>query len=246
MNPPDHPSILLTKESDSPRYREWIRRHNPHVRVGDLSAFPDEVHDQLFSRAHGIIFTGGEDIHPGLYGKPEALPRCFPPDSVRDERELHWLRTAEESRMAILGICRGMQLINIARGGSLVVHLPEDHPSDVPHALPDRDAEHVVRIEQDSLLHGAVRGKIATVNSWHHQAIDRIAKGLRVIARAEDGVVEAVEGIDPKKFLLGVQWHPERMRQRSLPTHIAQSFLAEVHAVRDRAYHTMSLSLFQS
>lgn len=190
------------------RYAGWIAAQRPDARIIELSGLPADRADAAVRSADGIVFTGGEDVHPARYGRPDALALCGTIDEARDARELAWCALALERGTPILGVCRGMQLLNVALGGSLVPHLA----TVASHRDDPRDVDHPVRVAPSSVL-GDRLGGVDAVNSFHHQALDRVAPALRVIAEAEDGVIEAVEW-DVRQlgsFVLGVQWHPERM-----------------------------------
>jgi putative glutamine amidotransferase len=163
----------------------------------------------------GILFTGGEDVAPSFYGEEKQH------DSVhdhrpRDEFEFRLLEGALARRAPILGICRGVQMINVGFGGSLYQDMKEDADSKLEHR--QTDAGHtrqapthgVLVTDPDSSLGSIVPG-VCRVNSLHHQAVKRVGRGLKVTARSEDGFVEAVEAADSYPFLLAVQWHPEEM-----------------------------------
>jgi len=170
--------------------------------------------EETLDAVDGLIFSGGSDIDPGLYGK-DAHPETFGIHEERDRAELGLLSAALERDMPVLGICRGIQVLNVARGGVLHQHLPElvgheGHKHDPPGVF----AEHEVEIEPETKLAG-ILGKRAPVKSHHHQGLDRLGEGLRVAAHAEDGTVEAIE--DPsQRFALGVLWHPEAGEDRKL------------------------------
>jgi len=152
----------------------------------------------------GLVLCGGGDIDRALYGQED---RCSqPPDRERDRAELALFRAFYEAGKPILGICRGLQLINVALGGALIQDLPQ--PGQHFHTSPDGDTVHPVRTLEGSLLH-RLYGPLASVNSSHHQAADQLGEGLRAVAWTEGGVVEAVDL--PGYPLLGVQFHPERM-----------------------------------
>ena len=154
----------------------------------------------------GVIFSGGGDLDPGLYDA-EPHPETDEPRAARDAAELRMLETALEHDMPVLAICRGSQVLNVARGGDLVQHLPEEVGHDRHRHEPGSFSDHDVTVAADSRL-GALLGERAPVKSHHHQAYGRIGEGLREVAWAEDGVVEGLE--DPeKRFAVGVLWHPE-------------------------------------
>ncbi|HKF15215.1 MAG TPA: gamma-glutamyl-gamma-aminobutyrate hydrolase family protein [Gaiellaceae bacterium] len=155
----------------------------------------------------GVIFSGGGDLDPGLYDA-EPHPETDEPRAARDAAELRMLEAALERDMPVLAVCRGSQVLNVARGGDLVQHLPEELGHDRHRHQPGSFSEHDVTVASESRL-GALLGDRAPVKSHHHQAYGRIGDGLREVAwAAEDGVVEGLE--DPqKRFALGVLWHPE-------------------------------------
>lgn len=180
----------------------------------DLSLIPEMV-----DRLDGIVFSGGDDLDPSLYG--ETLhPKAEPIDPDRQRFELALIQEVERRRMPALGICLGCQLMNVHRGGSLIQFLPEnDRAEALEHRkLNDDTRRHAVRLEPGSRLAAAVGSDVITVNTRHKQAIARTGRGLRVIAKAPDGVVEAIE--DPAHpFFMAVQWHPENLSDR--PEHLA-------------------------
>ena len=154
----------------------------------------------------GIVFSGGSDLDPDTYGE-EPHPETGDVRPERDEAELALMKAALERDLPMLAICRGSQLLNVARGGDLVQHLPEivgDHKHKV---TPGLFAAHDVRIDPGSRL-GSLIGSEARVESHHHQGLGRIGEGLDVAAYAEDGSIEAVED-RARRFTVGVLWHPE-------------------------------------
>ena len=160
----------------------------------------------------GLVLTGGEDVDPARFG--EALhPATGGAHHKRDDYELALAREAYERRIPTLAICRGAQVVNIALGGTLVQDIPSQRPSAVAHDPAGRRAERVHRIDIEASSHLArIVGTVAmTTNSSHHQAVDRLGRDLRVTARAEDGIVEAIEPADPAWWMIAVQWHPEEL-----------------------------------
>lgn len=160
----------------------------------------------------GLVLSGGEDIHPALYGA-EPSPHAYPPSRERDLFELALFAAARHRELPVLGICRGIQLVNVAMGGTLVQDLPTERPSDIPHDPgAARDARtHAVRLQEGSRAAQALGATELRVNSFHHQAVDRLAPGLIATGWSEDGVIEAAEAPGDAPWLLTVQWHPEEM-----------------------------------
>ncbi|MBR6518368.1 MAG: gamma-glutamyl-gamma-aminobutyrate hydrolase family protein [Oscillospiraceae bacterium] len=164
---------------------------------------------EIADRFDGFVFTGGDDIDPAKYGE-EKIPQCGKPCVHRDSLEFALFSEAVKTDKPVLGICRGMQFLNAALGGTLYQDLPTQKPGEVCHKQPAPfDAlTHSVTVEKDTLLYDIVGTEKLMVNTLHHQAADKIAPCLKVCAKADDGLVEAVYAPE-KAFLLGVQWHPE-------------------------------------
>ena len=164
---------------------------------------------EIADRFDGFVFTGGDDIDPAKYGE-EKIKECGQSCVHRDSLEFALFSEAVKTDKPILGICRGMQFLNAALGGTLYQDLPTQKPSEVCHKQPAPfDAlTHSVTVEKGTLLYNIVGTEKLMVNTLHHQAVDKIAPCLVPCAKSDDGLVEAV--YDPEKaFLLGVQWHPE-------------------------------------
>jgi putative glutamine amidotransferase len=177
----------------------------------------------------GLVLTGGEDLDPSWYGaKPSPL--LSPPSRDRDLFELALFAVARQRGFPILGICRGIQLINVGMGGTLFQDLPTERPGAVNHR-PDgpRDSRsHRVRLEPGSKAAEALGATTITVNSSHHQAIKDLAPGLLATGWTDDKLIEAAEAEPGAPWLLAVQWHPEEMhRDRQSPEH--GLFAALVH-----------------
>jgi putative glutamine amidotransferase len=166
----------------------------------------EEDIEQTLDALDGVVFSGGADVDPAHYGA-EAHPETDAPQTRRDAGELALLRAALERDLPTLAICRGFQLLNVARGGDLVQHLPDEVGNDVHKRVPGEFAVHPVEVKEGSRLAGIV-GATPEVTSHHHQALGRVGEGLVESAWAADGTLEAVE--DPsQRFVVGVQWHPE-------------------------------------
>jgi putative glutamine amidotransferase len=194
-------------------YRQAVLHVGGEVRIVDLSMAAGEVLDAI----DGLLLTGGEDVAPALYGEAPH-PTVVDVDPARDEFEIALVGEARRRNLPIFAICRGIQVLNVACGGTLV----QDITSEVPGALEHRwtvpphkpyDLAHEVWVDKDTLLARLMRERLSDTdaceaNSRHHQAVKAVADGFRVSATAPDGVIEAIE--DPSaRFCLGVQWHPE-------------------------------------
>jgi len=166
--------------------------------------------DVIVRELHGLLLTGGEDVDPARYGAAPH-PALGAVHTARDATEVALLAAARERRLPVLAICRGIQLLNVALGGTLVQDLSSERPSAIRHDQPhDREARtHDVAIAADSTLAAATGATAIAVNSYHHQAVDRLGHGLRVTATALDGVIEGAEVEDRAWWVVAVQWHPE-------------------------------------
>jgi len=169
--------------------------------------------DETLDALDGIIFSGGADVDPTVYGS-EPHPETDVPQRHRDAGELALLRAALARDMPVLAICRGFQLLNVARGGDLLQHLPEEVGHDEHKQTPGVFAVHPVEVKEGTRL-ASVIGARSDVTSHHHQAVGRVGDGLVESAWAADGTLEAIE--DPgMRFAVGVQWHPEAGEDREL------------------------------
>jgi putative glutamine amidotransferase len=168
--------------------------------------------DAVASVVDGVVLTGGEDVDPSEYGE-ERGPMTTSIHRRRDQCELALARLAHERRIPTLAICRGIQLVNVAFGGSLIQDITLECPSPINHdQSKERETRvHDVTIEKGSMLAAAVGETGISVNSSHHQAVARIADGLRVTARAPDGIIEGAEWVKDDWWMLAVQWHPEEL-----------------------------------
>lgn len=185
----------------------------------------------------GILLTGGGDIAPHRYGAPTIHPATYGISDVRDEFEIALVHAALNADVPLLAICRGMQVLNVALGGTLIQHIPDEIDGALNHrqqelGIPSGEPAHPVTIRPDSLLARIVGTTHLMVNSYHHQAVAELASPLLPTATAPDGVVEAAE-IPGATFVLAVQWHPERLFQH-YPAHHAL-FAALIEAAQSRA-----------
>lgn len=193
-------------------YVQWLKDRDPAIEVVKLGVDGDPL---AITRCDALVLSGGVDVHPVMYGGSRVYPKCGDAKGWRkdrDEFERSVFGYALEHGLPVLGVCRGLQLINVLRGGTLIQDLGEQ--GDKTHeAVGDEDMRHGVRVLRDSLLHTIAGEEAGEANSAHHQAIDGLGEGLKVNCRADDGTIEGIEWSDPagKPFMLAVQWHPERM-----------------------------------
>ena len=206
-------------------YAAWLRRFDPFVAFVELEQEDGPL--ESLRRCDGLLLPGGADVDPVHFGKEMERPVCTI-DSARDTLEFQCIQEAFDQRLPVLGICRGLQIINVFLGGSLITDLPIAGYAGHGKTM-DGDSNHAVRVTTGSRLGQILGESEGIVNSAHHQAVDRIAPDLQMVASSEDGVVEGLEWKDPSKpgYLLLVQWHPERMSEEDSPfaRGIAEDFL---------------------
>jgi putative glutamine amidotransferase len=159
----------------------------------------------------GLCLSGGPDLHPSIYGA-EPSPLLGPTEPHLDGFEIALVRAAEARELPVLAICRGLQVLNVSRGGTLLQDLPTERPSEVQHRQAEVGwvATHHVRLQAGSMVAACLGETEICVNSFHHQAVDQLGSGLRVVGWAPDGTIEAIEATD-RRFTVAVQWHAESM-----------------------------------
>ena len=206
-------------------YPEAIRRAGavavviPPVDVGSI--------DPLLDGLSGLCLSGGPDLDPFIYGA-EPHSELGPTEPHLDAFEIALVRAAEARELPVLAICRGLQLLNVARGGTLVQDLPSQRPSEIQHRQERAPSTptHDVSLQSDSLLAAYLGANEVRVNSFHHQAVDQLGSGLKAVAWASDGTIEGIEATD-RSFTVAVQWHAESMvhspEQSRLLTAFAQA-----------------------
>jgi putative glutamine amidotransferase len=232
-----HPVILVSTEVED-KGREFgdfsislsIRYEQALLAAGGLPWIVPSTNSpaliaEVVARCQGVMLTGGDDVAPDLYDPemPAELKekaRVTPDGGRRDHRELLLIQQALRQGKPLLAICRGQQVLNVALGGTLIPDLPTCRPGPIDHRRMDKRCEvvHDVQLTPDSLLSKIFGGMKAGVNSTHHQCVAKLAPGLRVTATSPDGIAEAIE-LEPAMagkapFLLGVQFHPERLEDR--------------------------------
>jgi putative glutamine amidotransferase len=214
------PLVLLTSTTKDIGGMMRVRLNEAYVNAARsaglaplvLPPMPPAELAPVLDAVSGVILTGGEDFDPSEYGaKPHAA--AGKPHPKRDKCEIALARAARERGLPTLAICRGIQAVNVALGGTLIQDIPSQRPSNINHDQSDARAArlHAVSLTSGSKVAAAVGATEITVNTSHHQAIDTLASGLRITGRAPDGIIEAVEWTGDDWWMLGVQWHPEEL-----------------------------------
>jgi len=171
--------------------------------------------DEILSRCDGYLLTGGGDLDPATFNEPPH-PTLFEVAPARDHLEIALVHHAMESRKPLLAVCRGIQVLNVALGGSLFQDVAGDPGTDIQHqqGKPREEPTHPVKVVAGSRLAQVLGTTDLLVNSMHHQAVKAVGRGLVPVAFAPDTIIEGVELEDPDRFILGVQWHPEELTER--------------------------------
>jgi putative glutamine amidotransferase len=195
--------------------------------------------EPLLDQLAGLCLSGGPDLHPEAYGE-EPDEHLGPTEPDLDRFELAIASAADQRDMPILAICRGTQALNVVRGGTLVQHLPASRPEAEPDGVshrqgtPGSEPSHAVEIDPGSRLAATIGREEALVNSFHHQAIDRLGRDLVATAWAEDGTIEAVEDRG-RAFVIGVQWHAELLVDRPVEQSLFRAFVVASSDSRARS-----------
>jgi putative glutamine amidotransferase len=173
-----------------------------------------EAASAILDAVDGLLLTGGEDVNPLLYGA-DAHPNLKTVNDGRDSTEISLILEAERRHTPILAICRGIQVLNVALGGTLIQDIHAECPGAFDHDAggPRGSPTHDISVEPSTRTSAALGGTAAKVNSLHHQSVKDVAGKLRITARSPDGIIEGIETKDPDWWVLGVQWHPEEMTE---------------------------------
>jgi putative glutamine amidotransferase len=182
--------------------------------------------DDFLDRLDGIILSGGLDMDPKRHGLP-SHHSIQPMAQRREEHDRILVRRVIERKLPVLAIGLGMQQLNVACGGSLYLHIPEDHPRALPHRDPSESGphRHAVLLEPGTRIDEIYGGGEIRVNSAHHQAVCKVGAHLRVGALAPDGIIESIESTEPNWFCIGVQWHPESETASALDMQLLECFI---------------------
>ena len=190
-------------------YINWLKGQDD-IQVIELSA--ENENPGEIAKCDALVLSGGIDVHPRFYHSTELnylnSPEVF--NEKRDEFEITAFKFAQDHHLPVLGICRGMQLINVIHNGTLIQDLEKNNLNAIHKGEPDKS--HAITIDENTILSQVIPEKSVIVNSAHHQAIDKVGDGLLVNAKSPEGIVEGLERKQNNgPFLLAVQWHPERM-----------------------------------
>ena len=211
--PADRLTIAVSWErsAEGHQYGRWLRETDPNIEIVVL--YEQEIKNlpAILDGCDALLLTGGNDIYPGLYGREADTSRCGSFNLRRDTLEMAALTLALEKKMPVLGICRGMQLINVHQGGTLYIDLGDETDSDKLHRTDgDGWTQHLIFPEKTVFPLAKFSQNAHLVASNHHQGINKLAKSLLVVARSEDGLPEAIVFKNPERgFMVAVQWHPE-------------------------------------
>ncbi|MDF2965691.1 MAG: putative glutamine amidotransferase [Rickettsiaceae bacterium] len=234
--------ITLDLQNNSPKYSysgyPWYAlRQNYSASVKQLGGLPFmlpleiDLIEETLDLLDGIIITGGDfDIHPKHYGQEIKSAKVITIES-RTDYEFELFTRARKRGMPIFGICNGMQVINVVCGGSLIQDIPEERPSNINHEQPfPKDVPtHPLKVFEGTKLFEIVGGKTDwAVNTTHHQAIDKVGKGLIVSAVAPDGIIEAIESTEDN-FVIGVEWHPEYLACGEIDSKLFAALIDEAY-----------------
>ena len=230
---PREEPIRIAVSKLSANYENWLLQSDSTLMITNMYGKNVDSAVLMLENYQGLLVTGGEDIFPEWYHMIDDTARCGKFDRYRDTLEILLIRKAMEMSIPILGICRGKQIINVTLGGTLIIDIPEDIGSDVIHRCPENpfDCFHEVMVVNETLLQEITGLTQGTVNTNHHQAVKDPAPGLRISAVSYEGLVEAIEweDLESNPFILGVQWHPERLEDYpELSRPIADRFISEV------------------
>ena len=206
--------IAISKMHRKHTYSNWLHRYDKTVQLFNMYPIGIDSALKFAKTVDGILITGGADVFPGYYGKINDTARCGKFDRYRDSLEMALIHFAIDHKIPLIGVCRGEQIINVALGGSLIIDIPTDWDTIIKHSSKDWKIQwHEVNIVPGTKM-AAISGVThGIVTSSHHQAIEKLGKGLRISAYAPDSIPESIEWKNRgnKGFLMATQWHPEHM-----------------------------------
>jgi putative glutamine amidotransferase len=206
-------SMVIGVSKLSENYARWLNQLQSGLEIIDFYSLKWEDMPSHFQRISGLLLSGGGDIHPACYGREDDFPLCRGIDDRRDKIEAALIDLAFTFHLPVLGICRGLQILNVVKGGTLIADIPVQVNKALKHQDEKGDVHHTVTILPESALFSLTQTGGETVNSSHHQAIRDLAVAFRATAFSSDGIIEAIELKQPgnNMYCMAVQWHPERM-----------------------------------
>jgi len=218
-------------------YVDWLKSSQYDIEVITLSYEKQNYSD--LDKCEGLVLSGGKDVNPAIYGKEDQVHLCGKLLPERDEFEIKLITSAIEKKIPILGICRGHQITNVLPcfGGSLHCDIPSipniitlEHSNDSLSG-----PRHEIEIVKNTLLHEIMGSELVEVNSFHHQSVDKVGKGLIASSHSKDGIIESLEWEDKEKepLLLSVQWHPERLVTENSSIFLLNYFYTKIKEKRN-------------
>lgn len=224
-----NPPVKIGISKASRNYIKWLTRADSTIQVIDLYSLPIDSAVNKLKDCSALLMTGGEDVYPGWYGKENDTIRCTEMNRHRDSLEMALISNALQQKMPIFAICRGHQILDVFLGGTLVIDIPSDIRSPIKHQCDDYlHCFHAVLVKPNSILARLSGCDSVNVTTNHHQAVENLSPMLSANAFAHDSVIEGFEWKRPdnKSFLIGVQWHPERMEKNNpLSGRLADEFI---------------------
>jgi len=230
--------IAISKGAGSPHYEnysKWVESIYPNAKCINLYTLSADSVNKVMEICDGLILSGGPDVHPGRFDKVADTAICSM-DLKRDTLEWAICKIAFRKKIPILAICRGMQLLNVYKGGTLITDIPTYNNSLIHRDTNNPQLKHNIKVANLSDLWEITNKEVGTVNSAHHQAVGKIASCFKPTAFADDGIIEAYEFINPvnKPYLIAVQWHPERLgKENPFADKLGKKFIDEVIKAKD-------------
>lgn len=228
--------IAISKAIGSKNYEQysvWIKKYNANIETVNLYGLSIDSAQKIITDCDGVILSGGPDVNPVYYSKPQDSALCEI-DDYRDSLEFAVIQQTLQLNKPLLAICRGLQILNVAKGGTLIADIPTQRQGSVIHQckLPDT-CYHNVKFVNSKLL-PYTNNQIYNVNTNHHQGIDKLSPDFRAIAYSDDSLIEAFEptNLSMYNFLLAVQWHPERLNDAITSDSIAIQFIRKIQEIK--------------
>ncbi|MFY8021599.1 MAG: gamma-glutamyl-gamma-aminobutyrate hydrolase family protein [Bacteroidia bacterium] len=207
-------TILISKDKNK-EIRDWVLWQNPSAKIVEFYYLNPDSQLLLINQATHIIIGGGEDIQDKIYGGSEFPQLCGKFNPYRDSIEIGLIQFAIQKKIPLLGICRGLQLMNASCGGTLLADIDSLMHSPIQHMQVGKDSAHAIEFTPLSLFQKKFHLQKSFVNSTHHQCIKKLSPLFFTAALAPDGIIEAIQIKNKKQFALAVQWHPERLQNKS-------------------------------